>query len=248
MSTSAETTRILKADAARGLGSKVVFNFEDVRQQCDDYVQEIRRQTRTMLELAALEAEQVRKRAHEEGRQEGQREGMCLAEEEIQQRIDRTAEQLSRDQLETTLPAMISAADALAQERYRWLAEWESSAVELSVAIAEKIVGRQLELHPEIAKDMLREALELAAGSPTVKLRMHPHDTQMLGSHADEVVKAMASCAEASIVPDETMTRGGCVVETQHGTVDARIESQLQRLTEELLQREGASDDLMQDP
>jgi len=59
------------------------------------------------------------------------------AETEIQERAEQLAEQKAAEKLNTLLPAMKQAADRLAQERDRWLADWEASAIHLAVAIAE---------------------------------------------------------------------------------------------------------------
>ena len=43
------------------------------------------------------------------------------------------------------------------------------------------------------------------------------------------------ACGEAELVYDETITPGGCQIETQHGAIDARMETQLERIASELL-------------
>ncbi len=48
----ASQTRLLKANDVRGLGSKVVFNFDDLRQRGDDYVESIKKQVEQMLTSA----------------------------------------------------------------------------------------------------------------------------------------------------------------------------------------------------
>ena len=132
---------------------------------------------------------------------------------------------------------MQSAAEALVLERDRWLGEWEATAIQLSVAIAEKLIRRELGLKPEISSDILFKMLELAAGQRQIKLRIHPDDLKFLGNHPEEVIRSMASCGDATLVADEAISRGGCVIETDHGTIDARLETQLERITAELSPR-----------
>lgn len=233
--TSHEPTRLLKANSIRELGSKVVFNYEDIQRRCDDYVEQVRNQTRQMLVEADAEAEAIRRRAHEEGRQAGHREGSKQAKEEIQNRARELAEEMATESLKTTLPAMQAAAEALSQERDRWLAEWEAGAIRLSVAIAEKLLRRELSLKPEINTELLIDVLELATGNPQIELLMHPDDVKLLGEQPEQVIRSMASCGEARLVPDESITRGGCVIKTQQGQIDARLETQVERITDELL-------------
>ena len=59
-------------------------------------------------------------------------------------------------------------------------------------SIAERLIRRRLELKPDLAHDMIKSALQLAAGSPQIKIKLHPDDAALLGSHATEVVRALA--------------------------------------------------------
>ena len=73
-------------------------------------------------------------------------------------------------------------------------------------------------------------------GRRTIKLRLHPDDAALLGEHAAEVVRALASSGDAEIAPDATFARGSCVIQTKHGTIDARLETLLDRIVSELLE------------
>ena len=108
---------------------------------------------------------------------------------------------------------MLAAVSALDRERDRWLADWEAFGVRLSVAIARKILRRELELHPENVKEMLSETLRLAAGSTNIVLRLHPDDVQLLRNRPEDLASSMSGCAEAAIVPDPSVERGGCIVD-----------------------------------
>ena len=234
--TPTQPQRILKADAVRTLGSKVAFNYEDINKRCAENVENARRRTEQMIEEVRAEAVEIRERAFAEGLAAGRDEGVRDLESEIQDRAMRLAEEIAAERLSTTLPAMIEAVEAVRRQREQWLAEWESAAVHLSIAVAERILRRQLELKPESVTRMMAETLQLATGNLAIRVRLHPDDVACLGDQAADFVHSMASCAEAAIVPDEKVTRGGCVVESQHGTIDARIETQLTRIAEELLQ------------
>ena len=229
-------TRLLKANDLRGLGSKVAFNFEDLVSAATTYVETIRQQVREMLQKAETDVESIRREAHARGLEQGRQEGLRQAADQIQKRATELAEKASREGLATTLPAMNAAVQALVIERDRWLAEWEATAVRLAAAIAEKLIKRHLEIHPEVAREMITNALQLAAGTPHIKLRVHRDDATLLGEHAADVVRALASSGDAEIVPDSTLARGSCVIQTKHGTIDARLDTLLNRIVSELLE------------
>jgi flagellar assembly protein FliH len=229
-------TRLLKANDVRGLGSKVVFNFDDLRQRGDAYVDSVRKQIGEMLANAESEVATLRKTAQELGFERGQREGLHNANESIEQRARQIAEKTAAEGLATALPALEAVSDSLAIERDRWIAEWEATSVRLAAAIAERLVGRELRLKPDLAREMIREALQLALGTPRIRVHLHSDDAALLGTQAAQVIRVMAACGEAEIVADNSLTRGGCLIETQHGQIDARIETLLDRIVAQLLE------------
>lgn len=228
--------RVLKANTLRGVGAQPVFQFEDIRKRCDNYVAQVRVRTRKILEEADREAENIRQRAQTEGQQAGLRQGLSDAEQQIERRAAELADQHMREALGTALPALYAAVDSLRAERDRWLAEWETTAVHLCTAIAEKLLRRDVQHTPECLRAMLAETLGMVLGSASIRLRLHPDDLRALGESADEIVRRMASCGEATLVSDETITPGGCIIDTQHGRIDAQVETQLERIASELLQ------------
>ena len=95
--------------------------------------------------------------------------------------------------------------------------------VRLAVRIAEKILARQLALAPEMVADVARAALATARARDRIALRVHPED-----------VAAVAALGVAT-VPDATVPRGGCVVETDLGRFDARLDVQLRAVERALV-------------
>ncbi len=77
---------------------------------------------------------------------------------------------------------MTTAIAAIDAERNRWLAAWETTAIQLSLAIAEKLLHRELSLKPELAQAAIIEALDLAADSVQITVRMNPSDVKNLGT------------------------------------------------------------------
>ena len=231
-----DSSRLLKAESLRGRGSQIAFNYDDLRQHCDTHIESVRRQARELIAAAHQEAESIRHAAHEQGQADGRRQGVEQAEQEIEARLNTLAEEKSAGYLQTALPALREAAAALSIERDRWLAHWQTAAVRLSVAIAEKIVRQELASRPNLAAEMVRNALQLAAGNPQIKLRLHPDDIQLFGRQCEEILGSLSAGGNGTLFEDPKVSRGGCVVETQHGVIDAQLETQLARIAAELLE------------
>lgn len=231
-----ETNRLMKAETLRGLGSKVAFNYEDLRQRCDTYIEEIRNQAKQILTDAQQQAEQLRAEAEKKGHAQGLIEGRKQAVQDQQNAIDAAADQKTSERLQTMIPAVEAAVRALESERNQWLSTWQNTAIKLSVAIAEKLLRRELQEAPELTKEAVLEALELAAGNPRIVFHLNPSDVEFLGVWCEEIVQSMSPGGATEVVADPTITPGGCFIETKHGEIDARIETKLSRIAEELLQ------------
>ena len=82
---------------------------------------------------------------------------------------------------------------------------------------------------------MIAEALELAAGQEKLKVFLHPADLAAWGDRGAQIVESLTACADAILVPDDHCIRGSCRIETRHGEIDARVETMLHRIADELL-------------
>lgn len=213
---------VIKAQHAN-LPRGAAFNFDDLSRQAQGYLGEVQQKAREILAQAQKEAETIRQRAEKEGREAGQRTIEKLS-----------AEQVAKE-MKTVLPAMQQAIDGLIQSRHAWLAHWEQRGIGLATAIAERIIRREVQRQPEIALALVREGLEMAAGASQVTLRMNPADLQTLSSQIQQLTKDSARLAPLELLADATITRGGCRLELRHGAIDHQIESQLQRIEEELI-------------
>lgn len=91
----------------------------------------------------------------------------------------------------------------------------------LAVRIAEKIIGAELTVRPEIVDDICRRALTEAGQRHQVVVRVHPQDLALI----DQTLRA-----RATFVPDAAVSRGGCLVKTEAGVVDAQLSTQLRAI------------------
>ncbi len=232
-------SRVVKSGDFRGQADAQPFNFEDIKRRCDEHVERVRAQAKQILETAATDAELLKRKATEEGRVAGREEGLRDAARQIEQRAAEVSEARVAERLGTMLPALQKLSDSLHRERQQWLHDWERAAVDLCVAVARKIVGRELEHCPELSRNVMARALQLATGSTRLTLRLHPADLERLGPHGDDVVRSLSACRDVTLAADPAIAPGGCVVTTDAGEIDATIDTQLARIADELLQRDA---------
>jgi flagellar assembly protein FliH len=216
------TSTIIRA-GEQNLGiQRVAFNFEDLSSQASRYLDGIRAEAAKIIAAAQQEANTIKAKAEAQGE--------AAAAKSINQLVQKQVTQ----QVATAMPALHATVVQIKDARQAWLAHWEKAAVRVATAIAGKIVRREIAQHPEIAIDMVRQALELAAGSGQIRLHLHPTDHAVLADRLPMVLKEFAGIGSAELIPDPAITAGGCRVETQFGIIDQQLEAQLARIEEEL--------------
>jgi flagellar assembly protein FliH len=200
----------------------VAFSFADMRGQADDYVETVRNEAAKIVQQAHRDAEKIRRDAEIAGRKAAEAAVERVLDEKVGKRMA------------TLIPALEQMVQQINDARGELLGYWERSALRVSAAIAERIIRRELRHDPQIALDTIAEALRLAAGAADVTLRVNPTDYENLGSQIERLAATLNQLSPSQIVSDETISAGGCRIDTRYGAVDHQIEAQLRRIEEDL--------------
>ena len=97
----------------------------------------------------------------------------------------------------------------------------------LAVRIAEKILGRELTVRPEAVVDIVAEALNAAGSARQVLVRCHADDLAALERGRPRLLARCSRAQAVQLRADPHVGRGGCIVETELATIDARLSTQL---------------------
>ena len=213
-----ETLQNASGTALRG----VAYDFADMAARATDYHRSIEQDAAEIVAAARKEAAAIRGDAEAAGRR--------AAEQAIERILDEKVAQ----QMKTLTPALRAAVEQISEAKQDWLRHWEQSAVDLAVAIAERLVQGELARRPEIALDWIRQSLELAAGSGEVAIHLHPGDHHTIQRQVEQLAAAFCPLATVRIVADEAISPGGCQIVTEFGSLDGQLEAQLERIKQEL--------------
>ncbi|TWT77218.1 Yop proteins translocation protein L [Posidoniimonas polymericola] len=200
----------------------VAFDFHDMSHRAEEYIQEVRNEAAKIVQQAHSDAEQIRRKAEQAGR------------ETAEQAIEKVLSEMVGKQIDTLRPAVNKIVHQLNATRDSWQEHWREAAVALAVKIAERLVRRELTARPEISAEWVAEALTMAAGGGDIAVRLNPADHAHLAPKADEIAQDLGKLAQTRIIADSAVSPGGCLVETRHGSIDLQLESQLERIAEEL--------------
>jgi flagellar assembly protein FliH len=198
------------------------FNFDDMTAKAESYLAQVRAQAAQILTEAQAKAQSIR----EQAKRDGERQAVAEAERSMLAKV--------QQQLQSLVPAIQQVVADVQHERAAWLRRWEDDAVRLAIAIAERVIRREVTQHPQITLELMRESLQLACGMGSLKVCLHPNDFEVLRAGAGTIIAEMQQLAPTELVADATVSRGGCRVDTQFGSIDQQIEVQLARISEEL--------------
>ncbi len=163
------------------------------------------------------ESDQKARDAHAAGLREGEAAGKSRAAAEIQPVIERLARSI----------------EEMGALRAQFRKEAESDMVRLSLAIARRILRRELAVDPDAMHGLVLGALEKLQSQEICRVRVHP-------SHAAQVTACLRKSVPASsveVVADSAREPGSVIFETEHGNLDASVDSQLQEIERGLIDR-----------
>ena len=162
-----------------------------------------------VLASAHVEADAIRALAHAEGLAAGRE--AALAE------------------LQPAAAALEEGARRLQEESAAVADRLELQAVELGLMLAEKIVGAAVAADPELVVEAVRGALRGLVERERVTVLVHPDDLELVRGAMGGLVATLGGIEHSEVQAERRVARGGAVVRTPEGDVDARVETKLQR-------------------
>ncbi len=161
--------------------------------------------------------EEISRQARDAGFREGEAAGRAHAQAAVGPVLERMARTI----------------EELAALRPRLREQAEADLIRLAVAIARRVVRRELTVDPDAITGLVRAALEQLAAHEVVRVRVHPE-------HEAAVRACLAGAgraADVEVTGDAALERGGAVFETVRGSLDASAETQLAEIERGLTDR-----------
>jgi flagellar assembly protein FliH len=105
----------------------------------------------------------------------------------------------------------------------------EREAVELAMHVAERVVAGALATQPERLLDIVRGALRTIVEREHVTVLVHPDDLDLMRESVAELTGSLGGIEHLEVQEERRVARGGAILRTSFGEVDARIETKLER-------------------
>ena len=108
----------------------------------------------------------------------------------------------------------------------------EKEVAQLALSIAKKIVCHEIKTTEETVVCVAREALSRVENPGKIKVKMNPADLQFIQDTKSQLAHFLDDVDRIRFEAEDSIRSGGCLIETDMGDIDARIETQLQAIEE----------------
>lgn len=210
------SSKIIKGDGA-GRRSITSYTVEDMGGKGKlTRAEEARQEADAIIRQAKARAEALEMEAYNQGMAKGQEEGRKIVTKKIEPLFD----------------TLRNAIAELAQLRLSMVENHGKELLEMVFLIAEKIIHRSIQTSPDIVLDTVRAASRHLMETDEIHLRLHPSDFEYIREIETSLSGKLSGKKGFHIVEDSTIERGGVIIETEFGEIDATIRSQIEHMKE----------------
>jgi flagellar assembly protein FliH len=164
--------------------------------------------------------EKIQKEARDTGNAEGREQGYQEGRAEVQRLTD-------------NLQRIITAA---IERRNLIIEESETQVINLVLLIAKKVIKVISENQKNVVINNVVQALRKLKSRGEVVIRVNLADLELTSAHIADFMKMVENVKAITVLEDSSVDRGGCILETDFGQIDARVSSQLSEIEERILE------------
>ena len=192
----------------------------DAENEAAAIIEKAKAEAAQIVSEAQAQHDKIVSEARNEGFEQGSQEGFEKGSAEVERLIER----------------MHKILEAVMQRREEILQDTESQIVELVILMARKVIKILSENQKNVIMANTVAALRKVKTRGSVTLRVNIEDVKLTTAHADEFIQHVENVQGITVQEDSSVEKGGCIVETDFGAIDARISSQLTELENKILE------------
>lgn len=192
----------------------------DAEQAASKIIEDAKLEAERIIQEANVEKENIKATAHQDGYKEGHEQGFMEGQNEVNRLVER----------------IHKIVESVMVRREEILCETEQQIVELVLLMTRKVVKIISENQKTVVLSNVLAALKKIRTRGNITLRVNTEDLKLTTAHVDEFIKRIENVNGISVIEDSSVDRGGCIVETDFGAIDARISSQLAELESKIME------------
>lgn len=190
------------------------------KKDADDVIATAQQEAEKIIEQAKTSQADIIAKAKEEGFIQGREEGFENGKKEVERLVER----------------MHKIIEGVQNKRQEILDNTEQQIVDLVVLMTRKVVKIMSDNQKSVIMANIVQALKKVKGRGDVTLRVNLTDVKLTTEHIQDFIREVENIQNIVVVEDSSVEKGGCIVETDFGAVDARISSQLVELETKILE------------
>lgn len=167
-----------------------------------------------IIEKAREQAASIEKDAYEKGFEQGEKDGLELGEEKAKKIVG-------------TIEDLLNEIRSVKEEMIR---RYEKEILEVIFSVVKKIIHVQTGFDNEIVRDTIMNAVAYATQKNEINLKINPDDFDYVESLRPEFFAEFKDLKSMMVTTDASITRGGCLIESCHGNIDAMIDTQIEKI------------------
>ena len=174
---------------------------------------------------------------------ETDRERISLMEKEAYEKAFKLGENAGVERGEgmfrSAVQTFTEAAEELKRMQQEFYHQVEGEILDLVLATTRKVVQREVDSQKDMILHVLKEAMAKAIDRERIRVRINPSDFDFVHAHKPDIVQAVDGIKHLVIERDEAISRGGAIVESDYGTIDARIERRIEEVEKAMKHQMG---------
>jgi len=193
---------------------------KDAESEAEQIIARAKAEAEELIAQARSQQEQIYQENKEAGFQKGHEEGYQNGKGEVERLIDR---------LHTIINGAI-------EKRNDIINEAETQLIDLVILIATKVVKVISENQRNVVINNVVQALRKLKSRGNVAIRVNLADLDLTTDNVQSFMKMVENVKSIVVMEDTSVDKGGCIIETDFGQIDARISSQLKEIEEKILE------------
>lgn len=174
----------------------------------------IRKKAEEILEAAQNKTAFLEREAYEKGFAQGEKDGCDLGRKKIAKSVE-------------NIEKLLLEINNLKKEI---LKQFEKEILELVFSIAQKIIHKKINEDDKIINEAVLEAMHSVTEKSQIAIKINPEDFDSVENMKPEFFRSFKDLKSVVVTPDPSVSRGGCLLETPYGDIDASVESRLDKI------------------
>lgn len=204
---------------------------EEERKKREEFEQKLKDEIDKKVTTELEKQKEILNSQFEKGKQVSYKQGFSNGNE--------IGKKAGKDEIKPILDDFTQIIKKISSEREKVLTDIENEILALCNLIVKKIIKKEIEVDNVVILNIIKESLSFISNETDVILRLNPEDYNIMKVYENELKIILKDTKNFKMEPDDKITRGGCLLETNAGEIDARLETKLKELEKMLLKEKN---------